>query len=62
MLLNGSHIFFKHEDKPTITVTYPILININVKVNEVYDSTATAEIYKIQDPNIKLKVGDIILY
>ena len=62
MLLDGSHIFFKYQDKPTVTVTFPVAINIKIRVNEVYDSTATAEIYKIQDPNIKLKVGDIVLY
>ena len=62
MLLDGSHIFFKYENKPTVTVTFPIAINIKIRVNEIYDSTATATIYKMQDPNIKLKVGDIILY
>ena len=62
MLLAGSHIFYKHENEATVTATYPIKMNIMVKVEEVYDSTATAVIYQSNDPNIRLKVGDFVLY
>ena len=41
---------------------FPIAINIKIKIEEVYDSTAIASIYKKKDPNIKLRVGDIIKY
>jgi len=40
----------------------PIYIGIRVKVQIVYDSTATASTYKSEDPNIKLRVGDIVKY
>ncbi len=33
-----------------------------VKVIDTYDSTATAFIYKKEDPNIMLKVGDLLKY
>ena len=62
MLLDGTHIFFKDENDPTVTSTYPIATNIRIKILGVYDSTATAVIYDKLDPNIKLKVGDIVRY
>ena len=34
----------------------------SVKIEEVYDSTAIASIYKKKDPNIILRVGDIVKY
>ena len=39
-----------------------IPLNVIIKVIEVYDSTAETIYYKSKDPNIKLKVGDIIMY
>ena len=41
---------------------FPVPINIKIKIDEIYDSTATASIYKSEDPNIKLRVGDIVKY
>ena len=55
-------LFFKDENDPSVTSTYPIATNIRIKILEVYDSTATAVIYDKLDPNIKLKVGDIVIY
>ena len=37
-------------------------IYIKIQIKEVYDSTASATVYKSGDPNIKLKIGDIILF
>ena len=37
-------------------------LNVKIKILEVYDSTITAIYYKGDDPNIKLKVGDIVFY
>ena len=61
MLSDGTHIFFNNENK-NIKSTYPIATKIMVKVVDVYDSTATALIYKKEDPNIMLKVGDVVKY
>ena len=61
MLLDGTHVFFNNENK-NIKSTYPIATKIMVKVVDVYDSTATALIYKKEDPNIMLKVGDVVKY
>ena len=61
MLLNGAHIFFNNENK-NIQSTYPLQINIKIKVENVYDSTATAIIYSKDDPNVIIKVGDVIKY
>ncbi len=35
---------------------------IKIQIKEVYDSTASATVYESGDPNIKLKIGDIILF
>ena len=61
MLLNGTHIFFNNENK-NIRSAYPLQINIKIKVENVYDSTVTAIIYSKDDPNVNIKVGDIIRY
>ena len=61
MLLNGAHIFFNNENK-NIQSTYPLQMNIKIKVENVYDSTATAIIYSKDDPNVIIKVGDVIKY
>ena len=37
-------------------------IYIKIQIKEVYDSTASATVYESGDPNIKLKIGDIILF
>ena len=37
-------------------------IYIKIQIKEVYDSTAYATVYESGDPNIKLKIGDIILF
>ena len=61
MLFDGTHIFFNNENK-NIKSKYPMTTNIKIKVVDVYDSTATALIYKKDNPNIMLKVGDIVKY
>ena len=33
-----------------------------VKINQVFDSTATATIYKPKNPHTKINLGDYILY
>ena len=33
-----------------------------VKINQVFDSTATATIYKPKNPHTKINTGDYILY
>jgi len=33
-----------------------------VKITEIFDSTATATIYKPKDPHSKVEIGDYILY
>jgi len=35
---------------------------IKIQIKEVYDSTASATVYESGDPNIKLKIGDIVLF
>ena len=62
MIYNGTHPFYKNEGQSGMRYGYPIDISIRVKVEEVYDSTATAIVYSSKDPNIKLRVGDIIKY
>jgi len=37
-------------------------IYIKIQIKEVYDSTASATVYESGDPNIILKIGDIILF
>ena len=62
MINNGTHPFYKNEGQSGMQYGYPIYIGIRVKVEIVYDSTAIASIYKSEDPNIKLRVGDIVKY
>ena len=62
MINNGTHPFYKNEGQSGMRYGYPIDISIRVKVEEVYDSTAIAIVYSSKDPNIKLRVGDIIKY
>ena len=56
------HPFYKYEGQEGMTYGFPLAINIKIKIEEVYDSTAVASIYKSRDANIKLRVGDIIKY
>ena len=37
-------------------------IFIKIQINGLYDSSASATAYESGDPNIKLKIGDIILF
>ena len=62
MINNGTHPFYKNEGQSGMHYGYPIYIGFRVKVEIVYDSTAIAVIYKSEDPNIKLRVGDFIKY
>lgn len=61
-LLNRTHPFYDYEGQYGMSYGFPIAIDIKIKIEEVYDSTATASIYKSEDPNIKLRVGDIVKY
>ena len=38
------------------------ITGIKIKIEEVYDSTAIGRVYSSKDPNIKLKVGDMVIY
>ena len=35
---------------------------IKVQINSIYDSTVSAKIYSIENPNILLREGDILKY
>ena len=61
-LLDRTHPFYKYEGQEGMTYGFPLAINIKIKIEEVYDSTAVASIYKSRDANIKLRVGDIVKY
>jgi len=61
-LLNRTHPFYDYEGQDGMSYGFPIAIDIKIKIEEVYDSTAIASIYKSEDPNIKLRVGDIVKY
>ena len=61
-LLERTHPFYKYEGQEGMTYGFPLAINIKIKIEEVYDSTAVASIYKSRDANIKLRVGDIVQY
>ena len=61
-LLNRTHPFYDYEGQDGMSYGFPIAIDIKIKIEEVYDSTAIASIYKKKDPNIKLRVGDIVKY
>ena len=37
-------------------------LRIDIQIQEVYDSTATAIYFKQPDPNLNLSKGDIFLY
>ena len=61
-LLNRTHPFYDYEGQDGMSYGFPIAIDIKIKIEEVYDSTAIASIYKKKDPNINLRVGDIVKY
>ena len=58
-LLNKTHALHTASDNSRITFIMPL--GITVKIDEVFDSTGSATIYKKQDPFKVLKEGDILI-
>ena len=59
---DGTHPFYKHEGNVGYRYGYSLDLYIKIKIDKVYDSTATAIVYKKNDPNLKLRAGDIVRY
>ena len=60
-LNNGSHMLhsmYGQKGNSTMTISQVS----RVKIDEVFDSTATATIYKPRNPHSKMNTGDYILY
>ena len=55
-------ILTQKEIKNLIPHRDPFLFLSRIKIIEVYDSIATAIIYKPRNPHSNMKVGDYILY
>ena len=61
LLENGLHLLhsmFEKEGQGKVTIGQVS----KIKITEVFDSTATATIYKPRNPHSKMNVGDYILY
>ena len=61
-LLNRTHRLFKMGEMEGIQASYGGYLGIDIKVVDVFDSTATAIYYKHVDKNLRLRKGDIFLY
>ena len=61
-LLNRTHRLFKMGEMEGIQASYGGYLGIDIKVVDVFDSTATAIYYKHADKNLRLRKGDIFLY
>ena len=61
-LLNGDHRLFKMGEIDGIKGATGGYTGIDIKILEVFDSTATAKYYLHPDKNLKLRKGDIFLY
>ena len=60
-MLNGTHRIFKLVDIGGKSGTGGYL-GIDIQVEDVFDSTASAKYFKHLNTNIKLRKGDIFLY
>ena len=61
-LLNRTHRLFKMGEMEGINGSSGGYLGIDIKVVDVFDSTATAIYYKHADKNLRLRKGDIFLY
>ena len=61
-LLNRTHRLFKMGEMEGIKGSSGGYLGIDIKVVDVFDSTATAVYYKQADKNLRLRKGDIFLY
>ena len=61
-LLNRTHRLFKMGEMEGIKGSSGGYLGIDIKVVDVFDSTATAIYYKHVDKNLRLRKGDIFLY
>ncbi len=61
-LLNRTHRLFKMGEMEGIKGSSGGYLGIDIKVVDVFDSTATAIYYKHADKNLRLRKGDIFLY
>ena len=61
-LLNRTHRLFKMGEMEDIKGATGGSLGIDIKVVDVFDSTATAIYYKHADKNLRLRKGDIFLY
>jgi len=61
-LLNRTHRLFKMGEMEGFQGSSGGYLGIDIKVVDVFDSTATAIYYKHADKNLRLRKGDIFLY
>ena len=61
-LNDSTHQFYELEAKKGVRYGVTSTTGIKIKLEELYDSTSIGRIYKSEDPNIKLRVGDIVKY
>jgi hypothetical protein len=61
-LLDRSHRLYKMGEMEGIKGATGGYLGIDIKVVDIYDSTATAIYYKHSDKNLRLRKGDIFLY
>ena len=61
-ILNRTHRLFKMGEMEDIKGATGGSLGIDIKIVDVFDSTATAIYHKHADKNLRLRKGDIFLY